>query len=120
MPTLPDLCFISPPIIEGESQNATLVLDIVKEAAADLYNVEPPKEPITESLVTASLVIIYLGNEPWNPYTLIEIGYRMGEKKPLIVLTTKDIDLLLKEPFRVLTSDLTSKNTPRVQLFLSH
>ena len=101
MVKLPDILLISPPIIEGKSENADLLLNLVKEAAKDLYHVKLPQaqEPIIDSLEAASLLIAYLGDNSWNTDTLMEVGYRIGVNKPLFVLTNKNTDLLQEVPF---------------------
>ncbi|MDJ0903454.1 MAG: SAV_2336 N-terminal domain-related protein [Xenococcus sp. MO_188.B8] len=96
---LPVLIFISPPIIEGESENAALLLDLVKEAAKDIYEVKPLQEPIFDSLEEASMVIAYPGDESWNPDISLKVGYRMGVKKHLILLTLEDTNLGQQIPF---------------------
>ncbi|MDJ0903453.1 MAG: hypothetical protein QNJ55_32115 [Xenococcus sp. MO_188.B8] len=107
MVILPDLIFISPPT---ESGNAALLLDLVKEAAEDIYDVKPLQEPIFDSLEAASLVIVYPDEKSWNPDISLKVGYRMGVKKPLIVLTSEDIDLQQQIPFNMSSCAPVSSN----------
>ena len=41
---------------------------------------------ISNTLVSADLVVAYLGSPPWNPNVMLEVGYRLSTGKPLIVL----------------------------------
>ena len=110
MVKLPDLFLISPPIRKRESENASLLLKLVKKAAEDIYDVKPRQEPIFDSLEAASLVIAYPGETSWNPDISIEVGYSMGVKKPLIVLTNEDTNLEQQIPFDCSSCDLKSPN----------
>jgi ubiquinone/menaquinone biosynthesis C-methylase UbiE len=41
---------------------------------------------ISNTLMSADLVVAYLGSPPWNPNVMLEIGYRLATGKPLVVL----------------------------------
>ncbi|MDJ0902649.1 MAG: hypothetical protein QNJ55_27975 [Xenococcus sp. MO_188.B8] len=86
-------------IIEETNKNATLLVDIVKKAAEDICDIQLPEKPIIDSLKAASLVIAYLDGQSCNAHKLIEIGYRIGVKKPLILMTNEDTDLQQQVPF---------------------
>lgn len=111
MEKLPNILLICPPIIEGESKNADLLLQLVKKAAEGLYEVKRPGESIVDSLMTASLVIVYLNDESRNPYTSMEIGFRIGIKRAVFLLTHKNTNLLKEGPFDFPQCDL---NKPHV------
>jgi ubiquinone/menaquinone biosynthesis C-methylase UbiE len=41
---------------------------------------------ISNTLMSADLVVAYLGSAPWNPNVMLEVGYRLATGKPLVVL----------------------------------
>ena len=97
-----------------DSEKANLMLNIVTEAAQGIYNVKQPKNPIIDSLGSASLVIVYLGDQSMNALKEfafnigMKVGYRVGVKKPLIVLTNEDTDLQQQIPFDCSSCSLES------------
>src|SRR3954452_25031006 len=47
---------------------------------------------ITNALNCAPMTIAYLGGMPWNPNVMIEVGYRMDTKLPLVFLCDQDAE----------------------------
>jgi len=54
---------------------------------------------VMASLESNELVIAYLGSHPWNPNVMLEVGYRLACKKPIVLLRDTPIEGQEPPPF---------------------
>lgn len=92
-------CFVVLPMrADGQAdhvQPEDVYREIIEPACDQLRHavVHPGKQEgedvwsdISNTLISADLVIAYLGSAPWNPNVMLEVGYRLATGKPLVVL----------------------------------
>ena len=98
-------CFIITPLGQGANpirRRAKDVYDRYIKPACMASGYEPlrsdPKlggsiiRGITNALNCAPMAIAYMGGLPWNPNVMIEIGYRLSTKLPLVYVCDQDQD----------------------------
>ena len=97
------LLFVISPISEAESttrKRADAVLDLLDESVGEIYDVKRADkmkdtrltDSMLKSLATAPMAVAFLGDPPWNPNVMFEVGYRLALKKPLLILALKGDD----------------------------
>ena len=78
----------------NERQSPRVQLAIKRACAAEHFRpVRSDKElssailgDMTAALAMDPMVIAYVGSPPWNPNVMIEIGYRMATRNPIVFL----------------------------------
>ena len=93
------LLFVISPISAAESttrKRADAVLDLLEESVGEIYDVKRADrmkdgtrltDSMLKSLATAPMAAAFLGDPPWNPNVMFEVGYRLALKKPLLILS---------------------------------
>jgi ubiquinone/menaquinone biosynthesis C-methylase UbiE len=120
-----DSCFVISPIGDDgspERQRANFVFEEYAKRACAGLNFRPSRSDqqfsvairrdMLASIARAKLVVAYIGGPPWNPNVMIEIGYRLAARGPIVIVRDHQRDAARDEPLPFDISDIQVLSLP--------